>query len=271
MSESVLLVEQRTIDSGPIEIWTVNRPKVLNALNSQVLQAIFDAGGALKRRLDQDLMSCRALIVRGAGEKAFVAGADIAELQGLNPAQAEAFGRLGQRAFTQLEFLPIPTIAAIHGFALGGGLELAMGCDMLVASPVSEFGQPEAYLGLLPGFGATARFADRVGTAKALELLYTGRRIKADEALRLGLIQEICSADKPVFDRALELAREMTIKSGPLALAAIKRVTRLRTEKMFAEIMDAEAKAFGQIFGSADKLEGTTAFLEKRKAAFKGR
>lgn len=266
----VLLVERREIASGRVEIWTLNRPAALNALNADLLKAVDDAGTKLLAELQKNPTAVRALILTGAGGKAFAAGADIVGMQSFDSAQAEAFGRLGQRAFTRIEELPIPTIAAIHGFALGGGLEIAMGCDVLLATPTSEFGQPESYLGLLPGFGATARFAERLGLHKALELLYSGRRIKADEAMSLGLIQRMAPADKPVLDTALALAEELTIKSGPLALAAIKAVARkLRTPET-AQIQEAEAKAFGKIFATKDAQEGIKAFVEKRKAKFTG-
>lgn len=269
MSDSILLIEQKMIASGPIEVWTVNRPQVLNALNSELLQAIEDAGVKLEARLKKDgLMACRALIVTGAGEKAFVAGADIAQMKAFTGAQGEAFGRLAQSAFTRLEILPIPTIAAVNGFALGGGMELAMGCDVILASPKAEFGQPEAYLGLIPGFGGTARFADRLGVNKALELLYSGKRIKADEALRLGLIQRI--TEQPLMEAAMAFAEELTVKSGPLSIAYIKKVVRGRNQAIINAVQDAEAKAFGKVFETADGKEGIAAFLEKRKAAFQG-
>lgn len=267
--ESVLLIEQKQIASGNVEIWTVNRPQVLNALNPDVLTAIDNAGKDLAARLERNPVAVRALIVTGAGEKAFVAGADIAGMKTFNASQGEMFGRLAQGAFTRLEKLPIPTIAAVGGFALGGGMELAMGCDVILASPKAEFGQPEAYLGLIPGFGGTARFAERLGIHKALELLYSGKRINAEEAMRLGLIQRITA--EPLMDAALALATELTIKSGPLALAAIKKVVRSQNDAHVAAIQDAEAKAFGRIFETADAKEGIAAFLEKRKAAFTGK
>ncbi|MBS1984219.1 MAG: enoyl-CoA hydratase/isomerase family protein [Bdellovibrionales bacterium] len=272
----VLKIEKVTIESGEVEVWTLNRPDVLNALNSDLLKAIDEAGKDLQKRLASNPLAVRALVLKGAGTKAFVAGADIAEMKNFGSAEAQKFSRLGQHAFGRLELLPIPTIAAINGFALGGGLELAMGCDVLVATSHSEFGQPEAYLGLLPGFGATARFVDRLGMNKALELLYSGRRIKAPEAMALGLIQKVVdegttTGEEAALKMGLEMARDLTLKSGPLALAAIKRVCRTRRTPEFEAVCEAEAKAFGEIFETADKKEGVAAFLEKRKPAFQGR
>ncbi len=271
MSADVVAVESVELGGFPVEVWTINRPDKLNALNGEVLLRLDREGRRLVDELKANPTKIRALILKGAGEKAFVAGADIAEMRDFTPAQAEAFSRLGQAAFGRLEELPIPTIAALKGFTLGGGLELAMGCDVLVATPQAEFGQPEAYLGLLPGFGATARFAQRLGLGKALELLYSGRRLKADEALRLGLVQRLAADGEDVFEFAKKVALEFLTKSGPLALARIKAVTRSASREWVQRVCDAEAKAFGEIFASDDKREGVAAFLEKRPAKFTGR
>lgn len=270
MSERNLLVEERKIASGKIEIWTVNRPKVLNALSADVLKEIDEAGRQLEKKLGEDILHRRALVITGAGEKAFVAGADIAGMKTFSPTDAEAFARFAQRAFTRLEQLPIPTIAAVNGFALGGGMELSSACDIIVASKNAEFGQPEVFLGLIPGFGGNARFVDRLGVNKALELLYTGRRIKADEALRLGLIQSISPEGQSALDAAVALSEECTVKSAPLALAAMKRVVRSRTAVLFDDVQNLEAEAFRDIFTTKDAIEGVTAFTEKRKANFTG-
>lgn len=266
----VLIVERKETKSGVIEIWRLNRPQSLNALNTALLKKIDLEGARLSRELHENLMSCRSLLLIGEGEKSFVAGADIAEMKDFGAAEAEEFSRLGQRAFARLESLPIPTIAAVQGFALGGGLELAMCCDVIASLPNGEFGQPEAHLGLIPGFGATARFAQRMGLSKALELLFSGRRIKVEEALSCGLVQRVFKAEAPLLEQALTLAEELTLKSSPLALAKIKAVTRAHYAKIFEETGALEAHSFGEIFESADKREGVTAFLEKRRPKFSG-
>ncbi len=269
----VLVVEKVKLPNTefPAELWTLNRPKALNALNSKLLSRLLEEGTRLKKELDADLKSCRVLIVKGSGEKAFAAGADITELDGLDKKSAESFSRLGQQAFGSLELLPIPTISAIQGFTLGGGLELAMCADILVATPESKFGQPEAHLGLLPGFGATARFVQRLGLSKALELLYSGRMIGAEEAHKLGLIQRLTNENgltTPLLDFAFKIAIECVQKSGPLALKAIKEVARSASQASIQSVCDFEAKRFGELFESSEKREGVRAFLEKRKATF---
>lgn len=270
MDTDVLIVERKEIKSGVVEVWRLNRPQALNTLNTAVLKKIEVEAVRLAGELQKNLMSCRSLLLIGEGGKAFVAGADIAEMKDFKAPEAEEFSRLGQRAFARLESLPIPTIAAVQGFALGGGLELAMCCDLIASMPNGEFGQPEAHLGLIPGFGATARFAQRMGLSKALELLYSGRRIKVDEALSCGLVQRLFTSDAPLLDQALALAEELTLKSSPLALAKIKAVTRAHYAKIFEETCTLEAQSFGEIFESADKREGVTAFLEKRRPKFNG-
>jgi enoyl-CoA hydratase len=278
-SEEVLLVERRELQAGPnaihVEIWTVNRPDKLNALNTRVLERLHEEGLRLKEELARDLLTCRALILKGAkgdsGGKAFVAGADIAEMKDFDSAKAEAFSRLGQEAFGRLEELPIPTVALIEGFALGGGLELAMACDMLVATPRSQFGQPEAQLGLIPGFGATARFVDRLGAAKALELLYSGSRIGAQEAFDRGLVNRLLPEEGDALEESLKFVVELTSKSGPKALALMKKIVQSHARSRLGPVLEAEARGFGEIFETLDKREGVTAFLEKRKALFRGR
>ncbi len=266
--EDILRVETRDCASHHVEVWTLNRPLFLNALNMAVLKRVRSEADRLKDEL-RSSYSKRGLILIGSGEKAFVAGADIAEMKDLDSAAAEKFSREGQEAFAALGEIPVPVIAAVRGFALGGGLELAMGCDLIVATAKSEFGQPEAHLGLIPGFGATARFTAKLGLSKSLELLYSGARIKAEEALRLGLIQRV-TENEEILPFALEVMGEFIKKSSPGALAEIKRLCRLGQKKIIETVCEEEAKAFGRIFATADKKEGVAAFLEKRKAKFSG-
>jgi enoyl-CoA hydratase len=268
--DEILKVENQELSSGTVEIWTLNRPEKLNALNSKVLGRLDTEGTRLESILKEDLAARRALILRGAGEKSFVAGADISEMQNFTAEEARDFSRLGHRVFGRLEKLPIPTLVMLQGFTLGGGLELAMCCDILISSPTAEFGQPESNLGIIPGFGGTARLASRIGMGKALELLFSGQRIKALEAQNLGLINRIVS-DTDLFQATLKVADEVTKRSSPLAIAMIKRLARAAEMRHFELACQAEAEAFGEIFKSEDKREGVSAFLEKRKGSFRGK
>jgi enoyl-CoA hydratase len=246
-----------------IAVLTVNRPKALNALNSRTLA-----------ELDQVLQveardpAVRALVVTGAGDKAFVAGADIAEMSAMSPAQARAFAELGQRAYARLEALPIPTIAAVNGFALGGGGELALACDLVYASERARFGQPEVNLGLLPSWGGTQRLARRVGAMRALEIVLTGEMYDAARAKEMGLCLEVLAPDA-LLPHAKAKAKVIASR-GPLAVAAAKRVLRAGADAGLAQGLALEAEAFGLVFASDDMREGTKAFLEKRPARFKG-
>ena len=198
----------------------------------------------------------------GAGEKAFVAGADIKYMSGLAPDGAKEWGALGHEAATLLETMPKPTIAAINGFALGGGCELALACDIRYASSRAKLGQPEINLGIVPGWGGTQRLARVCGLGVAKELIFSGRTVDADEALRVGLVNALAD---PVLDKALETARELAAKS-PVALALAKRLVN-----MSPGALDTEADSFGELFASEDAREGLTAFVEKRAANFVGR
>jgi len=274
MSENVLLVDKLNVQTvsglASVEKWTVNRPDKLNAINAEVIARLETEGKRLKAQLAKDLTSCRGVVLCGAGDKAFVAGADIAALDKMTPEQAKDFSKKGQLAFAHLEEMPIPTLAALQGFTLGGGLELAMCCDVLVATSTAEFGQPEAYLGILPGFGAMARFVDRLGAAKAFELLCSGMRIKATEALQLKLIQRVSPEGVTITDFAISVLTEMIAKSGPLAVAEMKKIISHEKKKRYEETLQLENEAFKSIFPSHDRIEGVKAFLEKRKAQFKG-
>jgi enoyl-CoA hydratase len=257
MSDLILV----SID-GAIGTLTVNRPESLNSLNGETLEALDRAIEGLKGK------GLRCLIVTGAGEKAFVAGADIAAMSTMTAAEGLAFSRLGQVAFGKLEALACPVIAAVNGFALGGGCELALACDFIVASDKAKFGQPEVKLGVIPGYGGTQRLARRVGPAVARELIYTGRIVLAEEALRLGLVNAVVPR-RELMDKVLEMAR-LIAAAGPSAIAAAKRVM-LETDGLpLSAGLAAEAEAFGQCFAGDDQKEGMRAFLEKREPTFRG-
>lgn len=241
---------------------TVNRPDALNALNSEVLDSIY----AEVRRITVQ-KEARAIIVTGEG-KAFVAGADIAEMKDYGPEQAEEFSMRGQNAFHALRDFPGPVIAAINGFALGGGLELALACDILLASDKAKLGLPETTLAVIPGFGGTQSLPRRVGPGHAKRLLFTGAMVGAEEALSMGLVDQVVSGDA-LMDAAMDLAKA-TIKNGPIALAEVKRLVDDGAHMDLLEAVKLEAVAFGEVFGTADQKEGMAAFLEKRKPEFKG-
>ena len=241
---------------GALAVVTVAREPALNALSSQVIAELTAACGELEVSTD-----VRAVIVTGAGDKAFVAGADIAEMRDLTPRQGHAFAQMGGALGASIESSEKPWIAAVNGFALGGGCELALACDVVLAADTARFGQPEVNLGVIPGFGGTQRLARRVGWGKANELLFTGDAVKADEALRTGL----CDAVVPLAElpgRARALADKIAGK-GPLAIAAIKRVRDAG--------LPAEAEAFAALFETADQREGMEAFLAKRAPRFEGK
>lgn len=242
---------------------TVNRPDKLNALNAAVIREL----GQAAARLAED-PAVRGAIVTGAGEKAFVAGADIAELAELAPAAARATAEEGQQAFDRLEQAGKPVIAAVNGFALGGGLELAMACHLRIASANARFGQPEVKLGLCPGYGGTVRLPRLVGRGRALELLLTGGMIDADEALRIGLVNRVVApGDLLATARGL---LETMLANAPLALAACLESVHTGLDLAQADALLHEAEQFGALFGTADMKEGTAAFLAKRKPEFRG-
>ena len=246
-----------------VAVLTLNRPDALNALDRATLEAL--GGRAAELAADAEL---RAVVVTGEG-RAFAAGADIAEMRGLSPTEAEAFSRLGHDTFAALEALPVPTIAAVNGFALGGGCELACACDWIYASEKARFGQPEVNLGILPGFGGTSRLVRRVGIGWARELVLTGAPIKADEALRIGLANRVF-APEALLEAALAAGRTIAEK-GPVAVAQAKR---LLLEGQDADVRVASAlerATFGLVFSTRDREEGMAAFLEKRDPGFEGR
>lgn len=248
---------------GPVSTLTVQRPTALNALNRATLEALSAALATLRDRKE-----LRCVVVTGAGDKAFVAGADIAEMSTMTPAQAQAFAELGDRAFGALEALPVPVIAAVNGFALGGGCELALACDFVYASSHAKFGQPEVKLGVIPGFGGTARLSRRIGLGAARELIYTGRLIGPEEALRLGLVNAVFPRSE-LIDKVRETAKEIAAV-GPRALNAAKQVINAAYHLPLTAAVATEAEAFGGCFGP-EQQEGMQAFLGKRAPQFSGR
>ncbi|MFH1277842.1 MAG: enoyl-CoA hydratase-related protein [Candidatus Eisenbacteria bacterium] len=249
---------------GPTAYVRIARPKVLNALNAETMNELREIFLGLRR--DDDV---RGVIVTGEGEKAFVAGADISELAVLDPEEARQFALRGQHVFGLVETAGKPVIAAVNGFALGGGCELALACTMRVAAENAVFGQPEVKLGLIPGYGGTQRLARIVGKGIAAELIVTGRNVKADEAFRIGLVNRVVPAAELI--PACEAILGDAYKVGPLAvrysLEAIQRGLGMTLEEGCAY----EAVLFGLVNGTEDAKEGCGAFLEKRKAEFKGR
>jgi enoyl-CoA hydratase len=245
---------------GGIATITINRPEALNALNSETLDAIGAAAQNLLGKAD-------AILLTGAG-KAFVAGADIAEMKDYGPVEAEAFSRRGQEAFQALADFPGPVVVAINGFALGGGLELAMCGDILVASSKAKLGLPETTLAVIPGFGGTQRLPRRVGLGVAKKLLFTGAIIGSEEALRIGLVDEIAEPDELIATCTKML--QTALKNGPIAIHKAKRLVNAGMEMDLLEAISTEASAFGRVFGTADQKEGMAAFLEKRPANFSG-
>ena len=242
---------------GDIAYLTIDRPNALNALNAQVLS---DLSAALD---EIDLNVIRCVIVRGAGEKSFVAGADIAQMKDLNAAQGEAFGKQGNDVMLKLEKLPVPTIAAVGGYALGGGCELAMSCDIRICSDTAVFGQPEVGLGITPGFGGTQRLARLVGAGMAKQLVYTARNIKSDEALRIGLVNAVYPLEE-LYAAAEKMAKQIA-SNAPIAVRAAKKAMNDGISLGIDDAVVCEEKAFGSCFGTADQQEGMGAFLEKRK------
>jgi enoyl-CoA hydratase len=242
---------------------TFNRPKVLNAMNARTFEEL----DAVVTSVERD-PGVRALVLTGAGEKAFIAGADIAAMAEMGPIEARRFAETAHGILERLERLPIPTIAAVNGFALGGGCEVTLACDLVYASEKARFGQPEVNLGLIPGFGGTQRLARRVGVMRALELVMTGDHCDAARAKEMGLCLEVLPPAE-----LLPFARAQAAKiasRGPVAVAQAKRVLRAGAEPDLATANELERQAFAALFGSLDAKEGMRAFVEKRAAVWKG-
>lgn len=246
-----------------IFLLTVNRPKALNALSPQV----FDELESAFRDLEKN-PSARVLLVTGSGEKAFVAGADISQFQNLTPIEALGVSKRGLEVFAILETLRVPAIALVNGYALGGGCELALACDFILASGNAVFGQPEVNLGIMPGWGATQRLTRLVGRNRALGLMLTGRQVKADEALAIGLANAVYPRDE-LLDKGMEIARTLTAKPA-IALKLIKHAVQRGQGLDLDSACLIESEAFALCFSTHDQREGVAAFLEKRTPGFKG-
>lgn len=246
-----------------VAVLTFNRPKALNALNLATLKEVTE----VLDRIEED-RTIRVLVLTGAGEKAFVAGADISGFPSMNPLEARKFAEVGQAIFFKLEQLPIPVIACVNGFALGGGCEIAMSCDFIYASDKARFGQPEVNLGLIPGFGGTQRLARLVGRAKAKELCMTGEMIDAQQARELGLVAKVFPADQ-LFEETMKVARLLATRPAGV-LRSIKQLVNRGLDTDLKTACALEVEAFGLCFASKDAREGVAAFLEKRKPEFKG-
>jgi len=241
---------------------TINRPDVLNALNLTVLAELLDAIG--EASADEQV---KVVILTGAG-RSFVAGADISQMKDFGTREGLAFGDQGHAVMAALETMDKPAIAAVNGFALGGGTELSLGCDFIYASSKAKFGQPEVNLGIIPGFGGTQRLARSVGMNKARELIYTGEVIDAEEAQRIGLVSGVFEPDG--FIDAVRERAKLIMAKGPVAVSTAKRVMNKGVDLALDSALELEKQAFSALFGSEDQSEGMAAFLEKRKAEFKG-
>src|SRR5579863_3759643 len=248
----------------PLATLTIDRPKVLNALNRETIEEL---SAAVDNLAADD--SIRAVLLTGAGDRAFVAGADIRELAALGLGEARAVSLRGQQVFRRMETLGKPVIACIRGFALGGGCELAMACTLRIAADDAKLGQPEAKLGLPPGYGGSQRLPRLVGRSAALKLLLTGAIIGAEEALRIGLVDEVVPAGE-LMNRAEALAKEIAA-NAPLAVTEVLRLVDEGLDHQLDDALPLEAEAFGRLSETEDMSEGTRAFLEKRAATWKGK
>ncbi len=242
----------------------LNRPQALNALDPDTLRALAGAVDAVEA--DDGV---RAVVITGAGEKAFCAGADIAAMAAMGPTEGHPYSRLGHEVLARVDGCRVPVVAAVNGAALGGGLELALACDLVVAAERARVGLPEITLGLIPGFGGTQRLVRRIGLARARELIYLGSMVGAADALRLGIVDRVVPADR-LAAAAGELASQLA-QRAPLALRQAKRATRAAVESTLEAGLRLEIEAFAATFASEDRVEGLRAFLEKRPPRWKGR
>ncbi|TMK79956.1 MAG: crotonase [Actinobacteria bacterium] len=246
-----------------IVVLTIDRPEALNALDAETLAELRDR--LLQLRDDED---ARVVVLTGAGDRAFAAGADIKYMSALSVEEAKEWGELGQHVGQLLETIPKPTIAAVNGFALGGGCELALACDIRSAASTAKLGQPEVNLGIIPGWGGTQRLARVCGVGVAKELILTGRTVDAEEALRIHLVNAVYEPAE-LMEKTMETARALTTK-GPLALAAAKAATNYALQGDHVANLISEADRFAELFASDDAKEGMTAFVEKREPRFSG-
>lgn len=243
----------------------LNRPEALNALNTNLLNEMADAFRQISEIKFED---AKVLVITGAGEKSFVAGADIKEMTNMNEDQALQFAKRGQSIFHEINLLKIPVIAAVNGFALGGGLELALACDFIVASENAKFGLPEVSLGLIPGFGGTVRLTRAVGIRKAREMIFSGEMINATQALNMGLVNQVVPLDQLIPTVMKKI--EMILTRSPLAVSAAKKSINQAFDLETESALENEAQIFATLFTSDDTKEGTMAFIEKRKPVFTG-
>lgn len=246
-----------------VAVLTIDKPESLNALDLDTLEEI---GERVREGVDD---GARAIVITGAGDKAFVAGADIASMKPMGPQEARAFSKAGHEVLDTIEGLDVPVVAAVNGFALGGGLELALACDIRIASENAQFGVPEVTLGVIPGFGGTQRLTRVLGLGPGLDLLLTGRRVGADEAHRLGLVSRVVDQGE-VLAEALEIGQTLA-SNAPVALRLAKNTAREGFDASLATGDRLETEAFAACFATEDQVEGMEAFLEKREAAFEGR
>ncbi len=248
---------------GDIATITFNRPKALNALNQELLHELADAIEEIKKNED-----IQVVILTGQGDKSFVAGADITEIAKLSPLQAKKFAELGHRIIGSLETLPTPVIAAVNGFALGGGTEIALACDFIYASEDAKFGLPEITLGLIPGFGGTQRLPRLIGKNMAKELIFTGKMLSSEQALQAGIVNKVVAKDE-LMEKVLKTGKAIA-KKGKASIRAAKQTINSGAEVDLATGCKLEIDAFSLCLSSEDAREGTSAFLEKRKPEFKG-
>lgn len=241
-----------------IALLTLNRPEALNALNSELLRELYDRLKALEK--EDDL---RCLVVTGSGEKAFAAGADIGEMADMNPDEAEEFAAFGHEVFSYLSTFPCPVIAAIHGYALGGGFELALACDIRIAADTARFAFPETGLGITPGFGGTQRLARLTNAAYAMELIFTGRRIKGEEALEQGAVNRLVPASE-LMSEAMKMA-ESIAANAPIGVRMAKEAVQRGLDLDLDTGMEVEAELFAECFDSSDQKDAMQAFLKKEK------
>lgn len=253
-----------TSDKNAVRVITINRPSVMNALNKKTLQEL----GRAMEDVESD-PKLRAVVITGSGPKSFVAGADISEMKTLSPLEAQAFSKLGHRVFDYFSKMRVPVIAAVNGFALGGGLELALACDFIYASENAVFGLVESKLGLVPGFGGVARLTRRVGDAMAREMIFAASQINASEALRIGIVNQVVSEGEVVA--AAIGAAERIAQRGPCAIALVKGLICEGQDGSLQTANAMEQNAFGMAFSTEDHMEGIRAFVEKRTPNFQGK